>query len=77
MPKETIMASIEVMMSKSEGDMVVLTEDNISGAKLTGAMDGYTMSELIGWLLCHSVKASNSWNKKQLISRYFKELFCI
>ena len=77
MPKETIMASIEVMTRRNEGEMVVLTEDNIPGAKLTDAMDGYTMSKLIGWLLCHSVKASNSWNKKQLISRYFKELFCI
>ena len=40
MPKETIMVSIEAVMSRNEGDMVVLTEDNIPGAKLTGVMDG-------------------------------------
>ena len=69
------MACNKAITSRNEGDMVELTEDDIPGAKLTGAMDGYTMSELKWWLLCRGVKAPNSWNKKQLISRYFKELF--
>ena len=69
------MASNEAIMSRNEGDMVELTEDEIPGAKLTGAMNGYTMYKLKWWVLCHGVKAPNSWNKKQLISRYFKELF--
>ena len=70
-----IMACNEAITSRNEGDMVELTEDKIPGAKLTGAMDGYTMPELKWWLLCRGVKAPNSWNKKQLISRHFKELF--
>ena len=70
-----IMVSNEVITSRNEGDMIELTADDIPGTKLTGAMDGYMMSELKLWLLCHGVKAPNSWNKKQLISRYFKELF--
>ena len=71
---ETIMASNEALTSRNEGDMVELIDDDIPGAKLTGAVDGYTMSELKWWLLCRGVKAPNSWNKKQLISRYFKEI---
>ena len=73
--KETIMASNEAIMSQNEGDTVELTEDDIPGAQLIGAMDGYTMSELKWWLFCSGVKAPDSWNKNQLISRYFKELF--
>ena len=73
--KEMTMASNEAIMSRNEGDMVELTENDIPGAKLTGVMDGYTMSKLKWWLLRRSVKAPNSWNKKQLISSYFKELF--
>ena len=69
------MASNEALTSRNEVDMVELIEDDITGAKLTGVVDGYTMYELKWWLLCHSVKAANTWNKKQLISRYFKELF--
>ena len=42
------MASNEAIMSRNEGDIVELTEDNIPGAKLTGVMDGYTLSELNG-----------------------------
>ena len=71
------MASNEAITSRNEGDMVELTEDNITGAKLTGAMDGYTMSKLKWWLLYRDVKAPISWNKKQLISRYYKEFLCI
>ena len=74
---EAIMASNEAITSWNEGDMVELTKHNIPGARLTGAKDGYTMSELKWWLLCRGVKAPNSWNKKQLISRYFEELFCL
>ena len=74
---EAIMASNEAITSWNEGDMVELTEHDISGARLTGAKDGYMMSELKWWLLCRGVKAPNSWNKKQLISRYFEELFCL
>ena len=73
--KEMIMASNEAVMSRNEGDTVELIEDDIPGAQLTGAIDGYTMSELKWRLLCHGVKAPNPWNKNQLISRYFKELF--
>ena len=40
------MASNEVLTSRNEGDMVELIEDDIPGAKLTGAVDRYTMSEL-------------------------------
>ena len=69
------LASNEVITSRNEEDMVELTEDNIPGAKLTDAMDGYMMSKLKWWLLCCSVKSPNSWNKKQLLSRHFKELF--
>ena len=65
------MASNEAIMSRNERDTVELTEDDIPGTRLTGAMDGYTMAELKWWLLCCGVKAPNSWNKKQLISRYF------
>ena len=63
--KETIMVSNKALTSRNEGDMVELTEDNIPGARLTGAMDGYTMSELKWWFLCCGVKAPNSWNKKK------------
>ena len=45
------MASNEAIMSRNEGDIIELTEDNIPGAKLTGVMDGYTLSELKWWLL--------------------------
>ena len=74
---EAIMASNEAITTWNEGDMVELTEHDIPGARLTGAKDGYMMSELNWWLLCRGVKAPNSWNKKQLISRYFEELFCL
>ena len=74
---EAIMASSEAITSRNEGDMVELTEHDIPGARLTGAMDGYTMSELKWWLLCRGMKAPNSWSKKQLLSRYFEELFCL
>ena len=50
-------------MSRNEADMVELTEDNIPGAKLTSAMDGYMMFKLKWWLLCRGVKAPNSWKK--------------
>ena len=69
------MASNEAITSGNDGDMIELIEDDIPGAKLTGAVDGYTMSELKWWLLCRGVKAPNSWNKKQLILRYFKSYF--
>ena len=72
--KEMIMPSNKVITSRNEGDIVELTEDDIPGAKLTGAMYGYTMSELKWWLLCRSMKAPHLWNKNHLISRYFKEL---
>ena len=62
------MASNEAITSGNDGDMIELIEDDIPGAKLTGAVDGYTMSELKWWLLCRGVKAPNSWNKKQLSS---------
>ena len=56
------MASNKVITSRNEGDTVELTEDDIHvpGAKLTGVMDGYTISELKWWLLCGGVKALNS-----------------
>ena len=63
--KEMIMASKEAITKRNEGDMVELTEDGTPGAKWTGAMDEYTMSELKCWLLCLSVKALNSWNKSR------------
>ena len=63
------MASNEAITSRNEGDTIELTQDDIPGAKLMGAMDGYMMTELKWWLLCRGVKAPNSWNKKQLISR--------
>ena len=69
------MASNEAITSGNDGDMIELIEDDIPGAKLTGAVDRYTMSELKWWLLCRGVKAPNSWNKKQLISRYFKSYY--
>ena len=53
------MASNEAIMSRNEGDIVELTDDNIPGAKLTGAMDGYTLSELKWWFLCRSVKVAH------------------
>ena len=74
---EAIMASNKAITSWNEGDMVELTEHGIPGTRLTGAKDEYTMSELKWWLLCCGMKALNSWNKKQLISRYFEELFCL
>ena len=48
--KERIMPSNKAIMSRNEGDTVELTEDDIPGAQLTGAMDGYTMSELKWWI---------------------------
>ena len=69
---EAIMMSNEAITSWNEGDMVELTEHDIPGARLTGAKDGYTMSELKWWLLCRGVKAPNSWNKKQgILKSYF------
>jgi len=43
---EMIMASNEAIMSRNERDTVELTEDDIPDARLTGAMDGYTMAKL-------------------------------
>ena len=57
---EAIMASNEAITSWNEGDVVELTEHDIPGARLTGAKDGYTMSELKWWLLCRGVKAPKS-----------------
>ena len=59
---KAIMASNEAITSSNQGEMVELTEHDIPGARLTGAKDGYTMSELKWWLLCRGVKAPNSWN---------------
>ena len=56
------MASNEAITSRNERDTVELTKDDIPGARLTGAIDGYTMAELKWWLLCHGMKAPSSWN---------------
>ena len=45
------MASNEAITSRNQGDKIELIEDDIPGAKLTGVVDGYTMSELKWWLL--------------------------
>ena len=65
-----IMASNEGITSRNEPETIRLTEADIPGAKLTGPMDGHTIAELKWWLLCRGIKVPNSWNKKQLISRY-------
>lgn len=46
------MASNKALTSRNEGDTVYLTEDDIPGVKLTGAMDGYMIFKLKWWLLC-------------------------
>ena len=69
-----IMASNEGITIRNEPEAIQLTEADIPGAKLTGPMDSHTMAELKWWLLCRGVKVPNSWNKKQLISRY---LLCL
>ena len=63
------MASNEGTNVRNEPEAVQLTKSDIPGAKLTGAIDSYTMAELKWWLLCRGVKVPNSWNKKELISR--------
>ena len=39
------MASNEVLTSGNQRDMIELIEDDIPGAKLTGAVDGYKFGE--------------------------------
>ena len=41
------MASNEAITSGNNGDMIELIEDDIPGAKLTGAVDGYTIIIII------------------------------
>ena len=71
-----IMTSNEETTSRNELETIQLTEADIPGAKLTGLMDSHTMVELKWWLLCRGVKVPNSWNKKQLITRY-SMIYCI
>ena len=66
-----IIASNEGITSRNEPETIRLTEADIPSVKLTGLMDGHMMAELKWWLLCRSIKVPNSWNKKQLISRYY------
>ena len=70
------MAANEEITSRNEPEMIRLTEADILGAKLSSPMDSHMMAELKWCLLCRGVKVPNSWNKKQLISRY-SMIYCI
>ena len=50
-------------------DQLVLTEDDIPGAKLKGPLESHTMSELRWWLLCHGIVAPTFFKKDKLIAR--------
>ena len=72
------MAVNEEITSRNEPETIYirLTDADIPGTKLSSPMDSHTTAELKWWLLCQGVKVPNSWNKKQLISRY-SMIYCI
>ena len=52
------------------GDQVLLTEDDIPGAKLEEPLESHTVSKLRWWLLCRGIVPTTSMKKDQLIARY-------
>ena len=49
---------------------VQLTEADIPGAALKEPLEQHTVPELVWWLLCRGIRASASWKKPQLITRF-------
>ena len=49
-------------------EMVVLTEDDIPGAKLHKPFERHKVTALRQWLLCREIKAQTSWRKSQVVA---------
>jgi len=55
--------------STANAEVVVLTEDDIPGAKLSEPFVSHKVTALRWWLLCRGIKAQTSWRKSQLVAR--------
>jgi len=54
----------------SNAEIVLLTEDDIPGAKLHRPFDSHKIATLRWWLLCQGIKTLASWRKSQVVAQY-------